>query len=65
MVTAGGPYYSRLADMDFDEARRAIQEHPMLMVGCGQALHGQGPARAAGWCSWAAPAAAIPPSASG
>ena len=33
MVTAGGPYYSRLADMDFDEARRAIQEHPMLMVG--------------------------------
>ena len=33
MVTAGGPYYSRLADMDFDEARRAIQEHPMLMAG--------------------------------
>jgi NAD(P)-dependent dehydrogenase (short-subunit alcohol dehydrogenase family) len=33
MVTAGGPYYSSLADMDFDEARRAIQEHPMLMAG--------------------------------
>ncbi len=33
MVTAGGPYYSRLVDMDFAEARRAIQEHPMLMVG--------------------------------
>jgi NAD(P)-dependent dehydrogenase (short-subunit alcohol dehydrogenase family) len=33
MVTAGGPYYSRLADMDFDEARRAIEEHPMLMLG--------------------------------
>jgi NAD(P)-dependent dehydrogenase (short-subunit alcohol dehydrogenase family) len=33
MVTAGGPYYARLADMDFDEARRALQEHPMLMVG--------------------------------
>src|SRR4051812_17689408 len=33
MVTAGGPYSSRLADMGFDEARRALQEHPMLMVG--------------------------------
>jgi NAD(P)-dependent dehydrogenase (short-subunit alcohol dehydrogenase family) len=33
MVTAGGPYYARLADMDFDEARRALQEHPMLMLG--------------------------------
>jgi NAD(P)-dependent dehydrogenase (short-subunit alcohol dehydrogenase family) len=37
MVTAGGPYYARLADMDFDEARRAIQEHPMLMVGVARA----------------------------
>jgi NAD(P)-dependent dehydrogenase (short-subunit alcohol dehydrogenase family) len=33
MVTAGRPYYSSLADMDLDEARRALQEHPMLMVG--------------------------------
>jgi NADP-dependent 3-hydroxy acid dehydrogenase YdfG len=33
MVTAGRPSYARLADMDFDEARRALQEHPMLMVG--------------------------------
>jgi NAD(P)-dependent dehydrogenase (short-subunit alcohol dehydrogenase family) len=33
MATAGGPYYARLADMDFDEARRALQEHPMLMAG--------------------------------
>jgi NAD(P)-dependent dehydrogenase (short-subunit alcohol dehydrogenase family) len=33
MVTAGRPYYSRLADMDFDEARRGILEHPMLMLG--------------------------------
>ncbi|MGZ6768001.1 MAG: SDR family oxidoreductase [Nocardioidaceae bacterium] len=33
MATAGGPYYARLFDMDFDEARRALQEHPMLMVG--------------------------------
>ncbi len=33
MVTAGGPYYAPLATMDFDEGRRALQEHPMLMVG--------------------------------
>ena len=33
MATAGGPYYAALADIDFDEARRALQEHPMLMVG--------------------------------
>lgn len=33
MVTAGRPYYARLADIDFEEARRAIAEHPMLMVG--------------------------------
>ena len=36
MVTAGGPYYSRLSDMDFDEARRALQEHPLLMLGVGR-----------------------------
>jgi len=33
LVTAGRPYYSRLAEMDFDEARRGILEHPMLMLG--------------------------------
>jgi len=33
LATAGGPYYAPLAEMDFAEARRAIQEHPMLMVG--------------------------------
>jgi NAD(P)-dependent dehydrogenase (short-subunit alcohol dehydrogenase family) len=33
MVTAGAPYYARLADMDFDEARRALVQHPMLMAG--------------------------------
>jgi NAD(P)-dependent dehydrogenase (short-subunit alcohol dehydrogenase family) len=33
MTTAGRPYYSRVADMDFDEARRGIEEHPMLMLG--------------------------------
>jgi NAD(P)-dependent dehydrogenase (short-subunit alcohol dehydrogenase family) len=33
MVTAGGPYYATLADMAFAEARRALAEHPMLMLG--------------------------------
>jgi NAD(P)-dependent dehydrogenase (short-subunit alcohol dehydrogenase family) len=33
MVTAGAPYYAPLAAIDFDEGRRALQEHPMLMVG--------------------------------
>ena len=33
MVTAGAPYYATLKDMDFDEARRALQAHPMLMAG--------------------------------
>jgi NAD(P)-dependent dehydrogenase (short-subunit alcohol dehydrogenase family) len=33
MVTAGGPYYASLAEMDFDQARKALQEHPMLMLG--------------------------------
>jgi NAD(P)-dependent dehydrogenase (short-subunit alcohol dehydrogenase family) len=33
MVTAGRPHYARLADMDFDEVRRALQDHPMLMLG--------------------------------
>jgi NAD(P)-dependent dehydrogenase (short-subunit alcohol dehydrogenase family) len=32
LVTAGGPFYATLAEMDFDEARRALQEHPMLML---------------------------------
>ncbi|QWZ07319.1 SDR family oxidoreductase [Nocardioides panacis] len=33
MVTAGRPYYAPLAEMDFDEARRALSEHPMVMLG--------------------------------
>src|SRR4029077_3985795 len=33
MVTAGRPYYSPLAEMDFDEARRALHEHMMVMLG--------------------------------
>ena len=33
LVTAGGPYYATLAEMDFDKARRSLAEHPMLMLG--------------------------------
>jgi NAD(P)-dependent dehydrogenase (short-subunit alcohol dehydrogenase family) len=46
MVTAGGPYYAPLHEMDFDEARRALQEHPMLMVGV--ARHAAGRVRPGG-----------------
>jgi NAD(P)-dependent dehydrogenase (short-subunit alcohol dehydrogenase family) len=46
MVTAGGPYYAPLAEMDFDEGRRALQEHPMLMAGV--ARYAAGKVRAGG-----------------
>src|SRR5437867_1573790 len=32
MVTAGGPYYARLADIDFAQARRALDEHLLLVL---------------------------------
>jgi NAD(P)-dependent dehydrogenase (short-subunit alcohol dehydrogenase family) len=32
LVTAGRPYYSPLAEMDFEEARRGLYEHPMVML---------------------------------
>jgi NAD(P)-dependent dehydrogenase (short-subunit alcohol dehydrogenase family) len=32
MVTAGRPYYAPLAEMDFDQARRSLYEHPMVML---------------------------------
>jgi len=32
MVTAGRPHYGRLIDMDFEQARRALDEHLLLMV---------------------------------
>jgi NAD(P)-dependent dehydrogenase (short-subunit alcohol dehydrogenase family) len=32
LVTAGRPYYAPLADLDFDEARRALSEHMMVML---------------------------------
>ena len=46
MVTAGGPYYAPLAETDFGEARRALAEHPMLMLGV--ARHGAGKVRPGG-----------------
>src|SRR5229473_670552 len=30
MVTAGGPYYARLADIDFAQARRSVEHHLWL-----------------------------------
>jgi NAD(P)-dependent dehydrogenase (short-subunit alcohol dehydrogenase family) len=33
LATGGGPYYSPLAEMDFEEARRDLVKHPMLMLG--------------------------------
>jgi hypothetical protein len=32
MVTAGRPHYGRLVDMDFEQARRALDEHLLLML---------------------------------
>ena len=32
MVTAGRPHYGRLLDMDFEQARQAIDEHLLLMI---------------------------------
>ena len=46
MVTAGRPYSAPLAEMDFDEARRALQDHPMLMLGV--ARHAAGKVRPGG-----------------
>jgi len=32
MVTAGRPHYGRLIDMDFEQARRALDEHILMMI---------------------------------
>jgi hypothetical protein len=32
MVTAGQPYYGRLVDMDFAQARRALEAHLLLAL---------------------------------
>jgi NAD(P)-dependent dehydrogenase (short-subunit alcohol dehydrogenase family) len=41
MVTAGGPYYGPLAEMDFAEARRAVDEHLWLMLEVGRRAIGR------------------------
>jgi NAD(P)-dependent dehydrogenase (short-subunit alcohol dehydrogenase family) len=32
MVTGGGPHYGRLLEMDFEQARSALDAHPLLML---------------------------------
>ncbi len=32
MVTAGGPHYGRLLEMDLEQARHALDAHPLLML---------------------------------
>jgi len=32
LVTAGRPYYARLADIDLDQARRALDDHLILLI---------------------------------
>jgi NAD(P)-dependent dehydrogenase (short-subunit alcohol dehydrogenase family) len=46
MATAGRPYYAPLHEMDFDAARRALHDHPMLMLGV--ARHAAGKVRPGG-----------------
>jgi NAD(P)-dependent dehydrogenase (short-subunit alcohol dehydrogenase family) len=46
MVTAGGPYYAPLAELDFAEGRRGLAQHPMLMAAV--ARHGAGKVRPGG-----------------
>jgi NAD(P)-dependent dehydrogenase (short-subunit alcohol dehydrogenase family) len=41
MVTAGGSYYSPIADMDLSEVRRAIDEHLLLTLSVAQAAVGR------------------------
>jgi NAD(P)-dependent dehydrogenase (short-subunit alcohol dehydrogenase family) len=41
MVTAGGPYYARLADVDFQEARRFVGDHLMLPLHVARAAGGR------------------------
>jgi NAD(P)-dependent dehydrogenase (short-subunit alcohol dehydrogenase family) len=46
IVTAGRPYYAPLSEMDFDEAGRALQEQPLVMLGV--ARHAAGKVRPGG-----------------
>ena len=41
MVTAGGAYYARLAEMDFAQARRALDEHLWLALHVARAAAGR------------------------
>jgi NAD(P)-dependent dehydrogenase (short-subunit alcohol dehydrogenase family) len=41
MVTAGGNYYARLADLDFAEARKLVDEHLWLPVHLARAVIGR------------------------
>src|SRR5689334_15361530 len=41
LVTAGNPYYARIADMDLDEVRRYVAEHLMLPLYVGRAATGR------------------------
>jgi NAD(P)-dependent dehydrogenase (short-subunit alcohol dehydrogenase family) len=46
LVTAGGPYYAPLAELDFDEARRNVDQHLWLPLDV--ARHGAGKIRSGG-----------------
>jgi NAD(P)-dependent dehydrogenase (short-subunit alcohol dehydrogenase family) len=41
MVTAGGPYYAPLAELDFAKAQREIDEHLLLSLHLGRAVSGK------------------------
>jgi NAD(P)-dependent dehydrogenase (short-subunit alcohol dehydrogenase family) len=41
LVTAGGPYYAPLAEMDFEQARRSFEGHPMMMLGVARFTSGK------------------------
>jgi NAD(P)-dependent dehydrogenase (short-subunit alcohol dehydrogenase family) len=41
LVTAGGPYYAPLAEMDFEKARRSFEGHPMMMLGLARFTSGK------------------------
>ena len=39
LVTAGRPHYGRLIDLDFEQARRALDEHILLMIQVARNAH--------------------------
>ena len=59
VVTAGRPKYGRLADLDYEQTRRALEEHLMLTFEV--ARNAMGRVRpGARSCSWVAPVPAVP-----